>query len=64
MANVKANITQDASGEFYALVVREQKNGFGGVEEVVLNGYKGRHFKTRKAAETSTAKYIAKVTAK
>lgn len=59
---IKANITQDATGEFYALVVRDQKNGYGGVEEVVLCGYKGRYFKTLKAAEKSTATYIAKVT--
>ena len=59
---IKANITPDGTGEFYALVVREQKNGFGGVEEVVLRGYKGRYFKTIEAAEKSTEKYIAKVT--
>ena len=55
---IKANITPDGTGEFYALVVRKQKNG----EEVVLRGYKGRYFKTIEAAEKSTEKYIAKVT--
>ena len=55
---LKAIIIQEGTGEFYAFVVREQKNG----EEVVLHGYKGRYFKTRKAAEKSTASYIAKVT--
>ena len=59
MANLKANITADASGEFYALVVRVEKDGF----ETVLHGYKGRYFATRAAAEKSTAKYIAKISA-
>lgn len=54
---MKAIVTQDGTGEFYAIIVREQKNG----EQVVLHGYKGHHFKTRAAAEKSTAAYIAKV---
>lgn len=60
MANYKANITE-SNGEFYALIVRLDNNGRGGVEEVVIRGYKGRHFKTHAAAEKSTASYIAKI---
>jgi len=53
---MKANITKNADGTFYALVVIVQKDGF----EQVCRGYKGRHFATSKAAEKSTAAYIAK----
>lgn len=41
---------------FYALIVRLDSDG----EENVIHGYKGRFFASRKAAEKSTAQYIAK----
>lgn len=56
MSNYQAAIKQDATGEFYALVVRVDRDG----EQSVDFGYRGRHFKTLKAAEKSTASYIAK----
>jgi hypothetical protein len=60
MSKYKAAIRKTADGDFYALVVRETSNGFGGIEDVVVGHYAGRHFKTLKAAEKSTAAYIAK----
>lgn len=42
------------NGSFYALIVRIDRDG----QENVIHGYKGRSFSTRKAAETSTSKYI------
>lgn len=59
MSKYNANITKNADGSFYALVVREQNNGFGGVETIVVSSYKGRHFASLAAAQKSTAKFIA-----
>jgi len=58
MKNLKANISE-SNGSFYALVVRTQSNGFGGTEEVVLQGF-GKHYATRANAERAAAKFIAK----
>lgn len=60
MSNLLAKINEDAEGRFFTMVVREQSNGFGGREEVVVAHYKARFFATRKAAEKSTSAYIAK----
>lgn len=57
MTNYQPRITQTADGDFYALIVRVDRDG----EEHVIHGYKGRHFATLKAAEKSTAAYIAKI---
>lgn len=40
----------------YAFIVRVDADG----QENVIHGYKGRHFASMKAAERSTAAYIAK----
>jgi demethoxyubiquinone hydroxylase (CLK1/Coq7/Cat5 family) len=53
----EARISENRDGTFYALVVRVDRDG----EENVTHGYKGRHFASRKAAEKSTAAYIAKI---
>lgn len=55
-----AIIEQQKDGTFYALVGRDQKNGYGGIETVLNSAYKGRFFKTLSAAEKSTAKFIGK----
>ena len=55
-----AIIEQQKDGTFYALVGRDQKNGYGGIETVLKSAYKGRFFKTLSAAEKSTAKFIGK----
>jgi len=55
MSVYKANITKSQEGGFYALVVRIEDN-----EEIVIAHYKGRHFKTMKAAIKSTQNYINK----
>lgn len=60
MSKYEARITASADGSCYALIVRI--DGFDG-EESVIHGYRGRHFASRKAAEKSTAAYIAKVQA-
>ena len=44
---------------FYAFIVRVDRDG----EEQVIRGYASRMFASRKAAEKSTAAYIAKVSA-
>jgi len=49
-------ITATAAGDFFALIVRVDNDG----EESVIHGYKSRHFATLKAAQKSTAGYIAK----
>ena len=54
MSKYEARI-RNQDGSFYALVVRIDSDG----EENVTNNYKGRFFSTLKAAEKSTAKYIA-----
>lgn len=56
MSNYQANITKNAENSFYALVVRVEENGY----QVVVGHYKGRYFKTEKAAIKSTSAYIAK----
>jgi predicted deacetylase len=56
MSNHESRINKNADGEFYALIVRIERDG----EENVIHGYKGRHFKTEKAAIKSTAAYINK----
>lgn len=55
MSNYQARITK-TDGSFYALIVRIDRDG----EENVIHGYKGRHFATVKAAEKSTATYLAR----
>ena len=52
---IKPHITENKAGSFFALVVRVEDG-----ENVVLHGYKGRHFKTEKAALKSTNAHIAK----
>ena len=54
-----AKITAQNDGGFYALIVRTDRDG----SEHVIHGYKGRFFASRKAAEKSTAAFIAKVAA-
>lgn len=58
MSDYEARITETADGSFYAMVVMVDYD-----EEVVISHYKARHFKTRAAAEKSTAAYIAKLDA-
>lgn len=53
----KSKITKNTEGSFYALVVNVESDGY----ERVCFGYKGRHFKSEKAAINSTSKYILKV---
>lgn len=57
MTKYEARITHDGTGKFYALCVRVDKDG----EETVLRGYEGRYFKTQKAAEKSTSKYLTRI---
>ena len=57
MSKYEARIYENANDSFYALVVRIDRDGY----ENVIHGYKGLCFKTRQAAEKSTAKYIAKI---
>lgn len=56
MSFYKPAITKNADDQYYAIIVRVDYDG----EESVIHGYKGRHFKTLKAAERSTNNYIAK----
>lgn len=56
MSKYQAAITPSNDGSFYALVVRVDNDGF----ENVIAHYKGRYFKTKKAAIKSTSAYIAK----
>lgn len=53
-------VSGNAENGFYTLVIRYDSNGFGGLEEVVQHGYKGRHFKTREAGIKSAQKWIDK----
>jgi len=55
MSNYQASITKNNEGSFYALVVRIE-DGY----KNVIGHYKGRHFKTEKAAIKSTSSYMAK----
>lgn len=56
MSQYQPHITKNADGEFYAIIVRIDRDG----EIHVVHGYKGRHFKTRAAAEKSTMAFINK----
>jgi len=58
---MRALIEQQKDGTFYALVVRDENNSFGGVELIVVGNYKPRFFKTEKAALKSTGKYINQI---
>lgn len=57
MSKYQANITKNADGAFYALIVRVDMDG----QTQVIHGYKGRNFSTLKAAEKSTSAYLAKI---
>ena len=59
MSNYQSRITETADASFYAMVVRVDNDGYVNV----VGHYKARHFKTRAAAEKSTAVYIAKLDA-
>ena len=59
MSNYQARVTESADASFFALIVRIDRDG----QENVLRSYKGRHFTTHKAAEKSTARHIAKISA-
>lgn len=59
MSKHEARITQESCGEFYTIIVRIDKDG----HENVIHGYRGRFFKTRKAAEKSTYAHITKIEA-
>ena len=52
----QAKILQSPEGNFYAMVIRVDKDG----EESVCGDYNSRYFKTEKAAIKSTSAYIAK----
>lgn len=52
----KPAVTSTKESGFYALIVRIDNDG----ESNVIHGYKGRYFKTKKAALKSTQNYIAK----
>lgn len=54
MTTYQPKITYNGDS-FFALIVKTDRDG----EESVVNGY-SRFFKTRKAAQTSANKYIAK----
>jgi len=58
MSNYQPRIHKNAEGDFFALIVRVDRDG----EESVVIGY-SRHFKTLAAAEKSTAKFIARIAA-
>lgn len=64
MSTLKAIIIEEAPDSFYTTIGREASNGMGGTEIVLLRGYEARTFKTRAAAEKSTAAYIAKISNK
>ena len=57
MSQYEARISKNADGEFYALIVRIDRDG----QASVIHGYKGRHFATMKAAKKSTDAYISKM---
>jgi hypothetical protein len=58
MSKYEARINKQGN-EFYALIVRIDYDG----EENVIHGYKGRFFKTMKAAQKSTSNHIGKIMA-
>jgi len=51
-------ISQLSDDSYYCYMVREQSNGFGGVEEVVTT--KGKYYKTIAAAKKMAIAYNAK----
>ena len=57
MSQYEARISKNVDGEFYALIVRIDRDG----QASVIHGYKGRHFATMKAAKKSTDAYISKM---
>jgi len=57
MSNYQPRITRSADGDFYALIVRIDRDG----QEQVIHGYKGRYFSTLKAAQKSVDGYISKM---
>lgn|GEM_PF-5849454 len=59
MSKYESRITRNKDGEFYASIVRIDRDG----QENVIHGYKGRHFATLNAAKKSTGAYIAKLSA-
>lgn len=58
MSDYEARITENKDGSFEAMVVRVDDDGY-----VNVTRYGARNFKTRAAAEKSTAAYIAKLNA-
>ncbi len=52
-------ISTGAVASVCALIVRIDRDG----QESVIHSYRARHFRTRAAAEKSTAAYIAKINA-
>lgn len=56
MSNYQPRITNTKESGFYALIVCIDNDG----EENVIHGYKGRYFKTEKAALKSTNNHINK----
>ena len=56
MSIYKPAIKKNNEGSFFAVVVRVESDG----EERVIHGYRGRHFKSEKAALKSTNTHISK----
>lgn len=56
MSKYLPKISTSKDGAVFALIVRVDRDG----EENVIHGYKGRSFKTEKAALKSTTAYITK----
>ena len=56
MSDYQSVISKNNDDRFYALVVRIDSDGY----KNVIGHYKGRHFKTLKAAQKSTNAYIEK----
>ena len=64
MSKHEARITKEATGSYYAVIVRIDKvalaDQVANPVENVIYGYEGRHFATRKNAERSTQNYMKK----
>lgn len=56
--NKYKSVINESNGSFYAFIVRDQKNGFGGIESVVVSD--GKHFKTLAGAERFCHRQIDK----
>ena len=56
MTTYRAEISKDGCGDFYAVIVSIDNDS----NVSVIYGYKGRHFKTLKAAERSTDNHMKK----